>query len=409
MKLTNTVSSFSNLRQRIDGNIITRRSINYRMNESIHALSKLDTHLRDMAICINQSGVQYALAENRILSVFRETVGSPKNDSSGYLVGTLLSWGIQQAKATQIDLLEWKDAIKLTQELYEKTNELNDKFLRGMYSWLKHGYRFEVHGDFVRIFGSRNVTGYLGEAYREWRIGDLLTGTRYHIDNQVLAKYFKPSAAIFEELKDTYNVLDPKAWKNSLKGGGVLSAVMTVGGSVFDYGWGENKQTGLASTEFASDLFVESAIAVTTTAVSTAAGIWAAGAVGAATGSVIPGLGTAVGFVAAAGIFALSKTEAGKTATKWTKEKVNDAIEGGIDIAGQAYQGAKGLAQEAYQRAGELRDEAVNSIKDISYDAKKVVDDAARLVANAADAAQDAIGGAVNKFIDGFKSPFSWR
>jgi hypothetical protein len=262
-----------------------------------------------------------------------------------------LTWAANEYRQAEQDA-----KIKQTKNIRERYDMVwgaYNKFGVGLYSWHK-GYMFKKNGNYVHVYGSRNNTGLLNDSYMNWRRGDGLTGTRYRIDNSAVTKYTKLSTAIAEELNDSYNVANSKAWKNSLKGGGMLSAAFTVGGSVYDYRWGKHKDEGLASTEFASDLIVESGVTVGTTVISVTAGVGASAIYGAMFGSIVPGIGTAIGFVVGVVISYVISTDTGQKVINWAKEKVNDGLEAAIDIV-----------KEAGDAAGEAISRVIGGIKSL--------------------------------------------
>ncbi|WP_199613899.1 hypothetical protein [Paenibacillus alkalitolerans] len=230
----------------------------------------------------------------------------------------------------------------IIRDWYKRAWDLYQDVGIGLYSWYK-GYKFKVNGNYVHVYGARSATGFWDKRYAAWRTREGLTGTRYRLDNSKVAKYLDMKTGVVSKLSSNYNIMNSKAWKNSLKGGGILGAAATMGVSVYDYGWGKHKDNGLASTEFASDLIVETGVMVGTTAASTAIGMGAAAAAGAAFGSVVPGLGTAVGFVAGVGIGLALNTKAGKAATDWAKDKVNKGIEAVGKAASSVIGGIKSL------------------------------------------------------------------
>ncbi|MCJ8011817.1 hypothetical protein MUG84_08685 [Paenibacillus sp. KQZ6P-2] len=272
------------------------------------------------------ASVQSVLSEIKSLAV---SIGDKLNDKVIALANAATEYIEAEGRSKNYR------TVKTINDWYKRAWDLFEKGVIGLYSWQK-GFKFTVNGKYVHVYGSRNASGFWNKAYRNWRTREGLTGTRYRLDNPKVAKYLSPKAMALSELNKNYNILKSGAWKKALKGGGVLGAALTVGGSVYNYGWGEYKNHGLASTEFVSDLAVESTVMIGTTAVSSAAGIAAGAAAGAMFGSVVPGLGTAIGFAVGVGIGVVMSTSWGKSVKDWTKDKVNKGIEFGVKKAKEA-------------------------------------------------------------------------
>ncbi len=293
-------------------------------------------------------------------------------------------------------------AAKESVKMYKNAWGLFDKVVIGAYSAMQ-GYHFQVKGDYVHVYGSKTPKGFLGRQYIKWRKKENLMGTRYRYDNGKVGKYMDPKTAIKGDLSSNYNILKKSAWKNSLKGGGILGAAFTVGGSLYSYGWGENRNHGLASTEFASDLVVESAVMVGTTALGAAAGAGAGALAGAAFGSVVPGLGTAVGFFVGLGVGVFMSSDTGKAIKDWTKDKLNKGIEGtvaGVKAAGKALkQGAEFTGRVVGDAANAVRSSIDTGVKKAKQATDAILEEGRRKAA-------DLVGKAAGSLVGGLKSLF---
>lgn len=98
-----------------------------------------------------------------------------------------------------------------------------------------------------------------------------------------------------------------------------LGPLIDTGLNVFEFGWGENKDEGLASREFA-----------TATTADVSAGLAFAG-VGALVGSVVPGPGNLIGFAVGAGL--------GLAYEAWFKDDWRNAVDQAAQGVGDAAQG----------------------------------------------------------------------
>jgi len=98
-------------------------------------------------------------------------------------------------------------------------------------------------------------------------------------------------------------------------------------------------------SKLTADLIVDFGVGATAGVASTAIGAGTAAYVGASIGSVVPGLGTAVGFGAGLVITGLLNTEAGQAFTNSLKKGTNKAIEWGREkgkeVADTVKKGAK--------------------------------------------------------------------
>ncbi len=117
------------------------------------------------------------------------------------------------------------------------------------------------------------------------------------------------------------------AKSNMAKLSGPIGYITTAASSVYNYGWGENKEIGLKSTNFAADLTTDVAVGVVSTGIGSVASSMAAGALA---GSAVPGLGTVAGAVAGLGAGLVTTYLINGTATG---RRLKKAVSGGIKKA----------------------------------------------------------------------------
>ncbi len=163
----------------------------------------------------------------------------------------------------------------------------------------------------MRVYGKR----FAGDDLLSWflRSGRVLSPGRYLADNPAVARYLDPLAAGSVSLRNVFDVTSPGFLKEIPRGGGALAGALTFGTDAYDFSpWGAHAKQGILSTDFAATATVDGGLLAGTTAVSAGAGTLAAGAIGAEAGSVVPGLGTAIGFGVGLGIGVLMTTSTGQ-------------------------------------------------------------------------------------------------
>jgi hypothetical protein len=190
-----------------------------------------------------------------------------------------------------------------------------------------YGYRFIPSGDYVNVRGTRFAgEGLLARYLRSGR----LAGTRYGIDNPAVAKAFRLGPALGSKFAEVLP-MDARFIRAAGKGSGPIALALTFGGDVYDFTLGPEKGKGLASTDFAATTITDATILGGTAAVSTGAGVAAAAGTGAMFGSVVPGVGTVVGFAVAGGVAYFLTTSPGKA----VRSAMISSTKSTIEFAGQ--------------------------------------------------------------------------
>ena len=183
---------------------------------------------------------------------------------------------------------------------------------RGLASGVGHN-RLLLDGRYVRVFGKRFAGDDLLSSFL--RSGRVLSPGRYLADNPAVARYIEPLASGSVALRNVFDVSSPGFLREIPKGGGALAGALTFGSDAYDFSpWGAHSNQGLLSTDFAATVTVDGGMLAGTTAVSAVGGTLATGAFGAEAGSVVPGVGTAIGFGIGLGIGALMTTSWGQKA-----------------------------------------------------------------------------------------------
>jgi hypothetical protein len=144
--------------------------------------------------------------------------------------------------------------------------------------------------------------------------------------NADVAKYYKPLTAMRGELGAAFNPKNAEFLKAIPKGGGAATAVLTLGGDIYDFTAGSEKNKSLLSNDFAATATYDLATAGAGIAASAAASAATGAAMGATIGSVVPGVGTAVGLAVGVGITLLSQSKWGQEA----KEASVHALSSGL-------------------------------------------------------------------------------
>jgi uncharacterized protein YukE len=181
---------------------------------------------------------------------------------------------------------------------------------KGLASSIGHN-RLLLDGRYVRVYGKR----FAGDDLLSWflRSGRVLSPGRYLAENPEVARYIDPLASGSTALRNVFDVSSPGFVREIPKGGGALAGALTFGTDAYDFSpWGAQANQGLLSTDFAATVTVDGGMLAGTTVASSAAGTLVAGAWGAEFGSVVPGLGTAVGFGVGLGIGFLMTTNTGQ-------------------------------------------------------------------------------------------------
>jgi hypothetical protein len=186
-----------------------------------------------------------------------------------------------------------------------------------------YGYRFVPGGRYVTIRGSRFLgDGLLARYLRTGR----LAGTRYLVDNPAVAKSLRLSPALAGRAAEMLP-MDARFLRAAGKGSGPVALALTFGGDVYDFTLGPDKGKGLASSDFAATTITDASLLGGTAVVSTGAGVAATAATGAMFGSVVPGVGTVVGFAVAGGVAYFLTTSPGKAVRSAMISGTKSAIE----------------------------------------------------------------------------------
>ncbi len=232
-------------------------------------------------------------------------------------------------------------------------NGYNNKLLDYLYQRYK-SYTYNdgaAHfGPYSRHIGTDRANAFLdGKKLRPFNkslishVGDSLKTSLKNSWSPFSSNILKPSI-----------ILKPKEWfksgiinkdffakSNMLKLSGPIGYLTTAANSIYDYGWGAKKDTGILSTNFAADLTTDLGIGVISTGVGSVASSLAAGAVA---GSVVPGVGTVIG--AAAGLagglvttYLINGTATGRN----LKKKVSNGIKKAYDWVGGGLKKLGGL------------------------------------------------------------------
>lgn len=197
----------------------------------------------------------------------------------------------------------------------------------------------------LKSFENQPKTNYERNLMNEYK-GDIKRNWYRPDQNQTVRKLTQPGYAVRQALGDNYNPLGRNFWKasNNLKGGGIIGLGLTTAGTFIDYSpIGSKAGTGYASTDFAASLTTDLGFAGATTAISTAAGAGATALALATMGSVVPGLGTAVGLVVGAGIGWFMGTEAGQRIRDGVQKTVKSVYDGIVNGAKKFGGWVKGL------------------------------------------------------------------
>jgi hypothetical protein len=147
-----------------------------------------------------------------------------------------------------------------------------------------------------------NTYAYVNGARSPAAVRAGITGTRYTLNNPVVASYVNPGAA-------ARAALNPRTFGGAM---GYVGVLLNVGGNVYD-----NIQNGASAQKIVVDVVVDTGFGI--------GGIAASAAVGAAVGSVVPGPGNVVGavagFVVGVGIYVFTDVVQwnGKSVTEWAK------------------------------------------------------------------------------------------
>ncbi|WP_243495551.1 WXG100 family type VII secretion target [Priestia aryabhattai] len=258
---------------------------------------------------------------------------------------------------------------KVFLDTYHLGNGYVKELLPGLAS-ITSGFRFKKsNGKFI-VYGKRNPTTFLENSYIKWRtekLGIPLNATVYNT-NPLATNSWKIAK---ESLTDGF------------KGGALAETVISVGLNAYEYTLGGHRAEGIMSSGFLSSTTVELGKGVLQTGVSMAAGALATAAVTATAGSVVPGIGTAVGFGVGLGLAVLDNTKIGKSVTEWTEDKVQDV-----------YQSIGKNLKRLGHEMKETKEEIVGTAKEI----KKNIDSA---VDNTVDAVSDTFK-ATSKVLNGW-------
>src|SRR5699024_10710321 len=162
-------------------------------------------------------------------------------------------------------------------------NNVNHSIGNGFYNWYR---AYDYNGNHTK-FGQH--AGRIGEArYNAFMQSKNLVGT-----NGMFSATVSSSKS---SMNKSWNVFSKSFWKPStmMKMGGPVGVTLTSVGSISEYSDGFTDFSGLASTDFAASLTTDVAIGMTSTAAGSLASTMGTGALA---GSLVPGVGTAIGAV----------------------------------------------------------------------------------------------------------------
>ncbi|HYF63727.1 MAG TPA: hypothetical protein VD886_12985, partial [Herpetosiphonaceae bacterium] len=142
-----------------------------------------------------------------------------------------------------------------------------------------------------RIFGPRAALQSMGLPGSLRRIGDMTVNARVDALSKLklAGELFRtgPTADLLRRMTTAPPLMPAASFKTRIKGPAGIATAVTLGVDIYEYGWGENSDKGLASREFVTSATADVTAGLGIVAVSTAIG----------TCIPIPGVGTAVGFL----------------------------------------------------------------------------------------------------------------
>ena len=154
----------------------------------------------------------------------------------------------------------------------------------------------------------------------------------------ILNGNFNVSKILKNDLIDNWSFSSSNFWspENWIKGNGAANIILSTGGTLADYTFGKNKGN-MNSSGFYAALSTDITLGVASTALSAGAGLMAAAGTGAAFGSVVPGIGTAIG----AGVGILASIYLASSGGKKLKKAVNGFFKRGYDWIGNRFKRKK--------------------------------------------------------------------
>ncbi|MDL0421670.1 hypothetical protein QPM05_16475 [Caldibacillus thermoamylovorans] len=186
-----------------------------------------------------------------------------------------------------------------------------------------------------------------------------------HIGQERLDSFFKSKRighvweSVKGSVKESWNIFSKDAYKakNLLKLNGPVNVLLSSSNNLIDYSkWGRKSDLGYASTDFAADVTVDTAIGVGSTALGSLASSAIAGAVA---GSTVPVVGTIVGAVAGLGTgffvnYLINGTKTGQKIKTTVRDAVKVTYDGIVSGAKKLGKRIKSGVSSMFKKAGGL-------------------------------------------------------
>ncbi|MEL4027455.1 hypothetical protein NST89_02320 [Caldifermentibacillus hisashii] len=186
-----------------------------------------------------------------------------------------------------------------------------------------------------------------------------------HIGKERLDSFFKSKRighvweSVKGSVKESWNIFSKDAYKakSLLKLNGPVNVLLNSSNHLIDYSkWGRKSNKGYASTDFAADVTVDTAIGVGSTALGSLASSAIAGAVA---GSTVPVVGTIVGAVAGLGTgfivnYLINGTKTGRKIKTAVRDAVKVTYDGIVSGAKKLGKRIKSGVSSMFKKAGSL-------------------------------------------------------
>ena len=186
-----------------------------------------------------------------------------------------------------------------------------------------------------------------------------------HIGKERLDSFFKSKRighvweSVKGSVKESWNIFSKDAYKakSLLKLNGPVNVLLSSSNNLIDYSkWGRKSDLGYASTDFAADVTVDTAIGVGSTALGSLASSAIAGAVA---GSTVPVVGTIVGAVAGLGTgfivnYLINGTKTGRKIKTAVRDAVKVTYDGIVSGAKKLGKRIKSGVSSMFKKAGSL-------------------------------------------------------
>ena len=186
-----------------------------------------------------------------------------------------------------------------------------------------------------------------------------------HIGQERLDSFFKSKRighvweSVKGSVKESWNIFSKDAYKakNLLKLNGPVNVLLSSSNNLIDYSkWGRKSDLGYASTDFAADMTVETAIGVGSTAIGSLISSALAGAVA---GSTVPVAGTIIGALAGLGTgfivnYLINGTKTGRKIKTAVRDAVKVTYDGIVSGAKKLGKRIKSGVSSMFKKAGGL-------------------------------------------------------